>query len=231
MKNIIGTLNEKPLHAALKTFYAQQGDRLEVKVAGYVIDILRDESLIEIQTGNFSAIKSKVLDLISKYPLRVVYPIAQEKWILKLPEDGIGKPNKRKSPKRGRIIEIFNELVSFPDLITEPNFSLEVVMIQEEEVRRYVGKRKWRNRGWVTEERRLLRVLEQHIFQTPESFHALIPTELPPEFTSLDFAKASGESRRFAQKAVYCLRKMDIIRQVGKHNRSNLYILGKKNGH
>ena len=48
-------------------------------------------------------------------------------------------------------------------------------------------------------------ILEQHIFQTPKSFHALIPSELPPEFTSLDFAKASGESRRLAQKAVYCL--------------------------
>ena len=92
---------KKPLHAALKTFCAQTGDKLEAKMDGYVIDIIRDESLIEIQTGNFSAIKSKVLDLTSKYPLRVVYPNAQEKWIVKLPEDGIGTPIKRKSPKRG----------------------------------------------------------------------------------------------------------------------------------
>jgi len=230
-KNGIGTLNEKPLHAALKTFCAQPGDQLEAKVAGYVIDILRDGSLIEIQTGNFSAIKSKVLDLTSKYPLRVVYPIPQEKWILKLPEDGMDPPKKRKSPKRGRITEVFNELVSFPDLIKIPNFSLEVLMIHEEEVRRYVGKRKWRKRGWATQERRLLGVIETHIFQTPESFHALIPPELPHEFTSLDFARASGESRQLAQKAVYCLRKMDIIRQVGKRSRSNLYILGKINGY
>ena len=55
----IGLLNEKPLHASLKEWYAQPGDRFEVAVDGFVIDIVRDDLLLEIQTGNFASIKSK----------------------------------------------------------------------------------------------------------------------------------------------------------------------------
>ena len=37
----IGLLNEKPLHASLKQWYARPGDRFEVPVDGFVIDIVR----------------------------------------------------------------------------------------------------------------------------------------------------------------------------------------------
>jgi hypothetical protein len=222
---IIGTLNEKALHAQLKDSYAKPGDRLEVVVEGYVIDILRNGCLIEIQTGNFASIKSKVLDLTARHPLRLVYPIAYEKWILKLPQKAGDPETRRKSPKRGRISQIFNELVSFPEVLKEPNFSLEVLIIQEEEIRRYVGKKRWRNQGWVTEERRLIAILENHVFYGCEQLRDLIPSGLPLQFTSLDIAKAMGTSRRLAQKAAYCYQKTGIIQQVGKRGRSKLYTL------
>ena len=56
----IGLLNEKPLHAALKNWVAQPENQLEVAVDGFVIDIIQDGVLVEIQTGNFSAIRRKV---------------------------------------------------------------------------------------------------------------------------------------------------------------------------
>jgi hypothetical protein len=36
------------------------GDRCEVAVEGFVIDIIRDNLLIEVQTGGFASIKRKV---------------------------------------------------------------------------------------------------------------------------------------------------------------------------
>lgn len=48
----IGRLNEGPLHAALKRWCARPGDRLEAVVDGYVIDIVRADLLLEIQTGH-----------------------------------------------------------------------------------------------------------------------------------------------------------------------------------
>src|SRR4030042_1787412 len=94
----IGTLNEKPLHAALKAWYAQPGDQLEAKVDGYIIDIVRGDLLVEVQTRNLAAIKRKLLALVSHHPVRVVYPKAREKWIVKLSQDG-SRVGRRKSPK------------------------------------------------------------------------------------------------------------------------------------
>jgi hypothetical protein len=217
------TSNEKPLHAVLKTWYSKPEDRLEAEVDGYVIDILQDGMLVEIQTQNFAAIKTKIADLAARHTIRVVHPIAKEKWIVKLPVNGLGHSKRRKSPKRGRVTEIFKELVSFPELLMSPNFSLEVLMIQEEEVRRYVGNRRWRTRGWAVEERRLLGVLESHLFERPESFLKLISPGLPEKFTTQELADAMGESRNLAQRAAYCARKMDIIQKIGKRGRSHLY--------
>ena len=51
---MIGTLNEGSLHAALKLWYADPGDLVEHPVDGYVIDLVRDDLLIEVQTGGFA---------------------------------------------------------------------------------------------------------------------------------------------------------------------------------
>src|ERR1044071_10302932 len=96
----IGLLNEKPLHASLKQWYARPGDRFEVPVGRFVVDIVRDDLLIEIQTRNFASINSKLRTLTRSYAVRLVYPVVQEKWIVRS-TDGVAV--RRKSPKRGRL--------------------------------------------------------------------------------------------------------------------------------
>jgi hypothetical protein len=218
----IGLLNEKPLHASLKQWYAQPEDRFEVAVDGFVIDIVRDDLLLEIQTGNLASIKAKLKDLARSHQIRLIYPIAQEKWIVKLAKDDSSGITRRKSPKRGRVEDLFWEMVSCPQLLANPNFSLEVLMIREEEVRRYEGKRKWRRRGWVIEERRLLGVVEQRLYEEPADWRAFLPNDLGM-FTARDLAEAIGIRRQLAQKMVYCLRKVTLIKLIGKQGRANLY--------
>ena len=163
--NDIGTLNEKSLHASLKEWYARPGDRFEVSIDGFVIDILRDKLLVEIQTSGFSSIKRKVQALAANHRLRLVYPIASERWIVRLAKDGDSTVlSRRRSPKRGSLEQVFRELVSFPGLISLSNFSLEVLLIREEEVRCYDGRRRWRRNGWITKERRLLDVIGREVF-------------------------------------------------------------------
>ena len=70
----IGLLNEKLLHASLKERYAQSGDQFEVTVDGFVINIVRDDLLLEIQTGNFASIKSKLIELLHAHRIRLIYP-------------------------------------------------------------------------------------------------------------------------------------------------------------
>lgn len=216
----IGTLNEKPLHAALKEWIGKPNDRFEVSVDGFVIDIVRGDRLFEIQTRNFASLKGKLHRLAAGHRVRLIYPIAQEKWIVKLPEDGGGedRQRRRKSPKRGRIDHVFGELVSFPKLLANPNFELMVLLIQEEEVRRHDNARGWRRRGWITHERRLLDVVDQRLFRTPEDMAAFLPPDLPEPFTTSDLSKAIGQPQRLAQKMAYCLREMGMIHQVGRRS-------------
>jgi len=219
----IGTLNEKPLHAALKQWYAQPGDLAEAPVDGFMIDLVRGELLIEIQTRSLARIKRKLLALASVHPVRLVYPIAREKWIVRQSKNGKRVLSRRKSPKRGSVERVFEELVSLPHLLAQPNFSLDIVLIQEEEVRRYAGARHWRRRGWVTHERRLLKVVESRLFESPADMRALVPAALAEPFTTGELAEAIGQPMWLAQKMAYCLREMGAITAVGKRGRGILY--------
>jgi hypothetical protein len=220
----IGTLNEKPLHAALKEWYAQPGDQFETSVDGFVVDLVRNDLLIEIQTKNFSSIKSKLHSLAENHLLRLVYPIAREKWIVRLAKNSRGRTaGRRRSPKRGVLEQVFSELVSIPRLMANPNFSLEVLFIHEEEVRRFDGKRRWRRRGWVTHERRLLDVVGHLIFAGPADLQALIPPHLTQPWTTADLATAISQPRWLVQKMVYCMRESGAAKMVGKRGNSILY--------
>lgn len=218
--NEIGLLNEKPLHASLKQWYARPGDRFEVAVDGFVIDIVRDDLLIEIQTRNFASISSKLSKLTRSYEVRLVYPVVLEKWIVR--STGGDIIVRRKSPKRGRLEDLFWELVSIPQLLSHPNFSLEVLMIREEEVRRYDGKRKRHRRGWVIEGRRLVDVLDQRLFRASTDWLAFVPKELQL-FTTKDLASVANTRRELAQKMAYCLRQAKMIELIGRQGRANLY--------
>lgn len=221
---MIGTLNEKPLHAALKAYVAQPGDRVEVDVDGFVIDLVRDDLLIEIQTRGFSSMKRKLTRLLDDHCVRVVYPIAAEKWIVRLDASGT-RIGRRKSPKRGAVLEVAAELVSFPTLLDHPHFTLDVLLIQEEEVRRKSTDRRrgWRRKGWIIEERRLLHVVEQHTLTSAADLCALLPADLPDPFTTADIVTATGRPRRLAQQIAYCLRESGAVETVGKRGNAWLY--------
>jgi hypothetical protein len=218
-------LNERSLHASLKAWYAQPGDRFEVPVDGFVIDIVRDDLLLEIQTGGFASIKSKLATLVRSHQIRLVYPIAQEKWIVRLAKDDRCAATRRRSPKRGRVEDLFWKLVSIPQLISSRNLSLEVLLIREEEARRYAGGRTWRKKGWVTAERRLLEVVDRRVFDTPADWLALLPKGSDP-FTARDLADAIGIRLELAQKMAYSLRAAKLVTLIGKRGRANLYAAG-----
>lgn len=140
----IGTLGEYSLHSDLKRWYAEEGDRLEVSVDGFIVDVMHGELLVEIQTRNFSGIKRKLAQLADLHPLRLVYPIAQEKWIVRVARDGKKVLSRRRSPKTGCLLDLFDELVHIAALLREPTVSFEALLTEEEEVRCA----KWGRSAW-----------------------------------------------------------------------------------
>ena len=221
----IGTLNETSLHAALKSWYVQPGDEVEIKIDEYVIDIVRGDILVEIQTQNFSAIKQKLSKLIIHRHVHLIHPIPREKWILRLGSNGSKKISRRKSPKRGCIEHLFSELVSIPKLAADPKLSIEVLFTQEEEIWVNDGKGSWRRKRWSISDRRLLNVLESVILTTISDYQKLLPASLPCEFTTANLRDALGINYRLAGKMTYCLREMGAIKQIGKQGKAFLYTI------
>ena len=68
LPDVIGVLREGPLHRELKALLAVPGDAFEVKVDGYVIDLVRASGeLVEIQTGSFSPLRAKLDALLDRH--------------------------------------------------------------------------------------------------------------------------------------------------------------------
>ena len=221
----VGTLTEGPLHAALKRRYAGPDGRVEQPVDGYVVDVVLGDELVEIQTGGFSSMKRKVAALLAAgHRLRIVHPVPVERVLVKV--DGDGVVTRRTSPKRCSAVDVFAELVSFPHLVHDPGLVLEVVLVRDEEVRRWdPDNASWRRRGWVTEERRLVEVVGTVVLDTPASLVALLPAGLPDPFTTADLATALGRRRRLAQQAAYCLREAGLLEVVGRDGNAYAYAL------
>ena len=72
---MINTYNEGALHAALKRRYALDGSQIEQKIGRYVVDVVHEDRLIEIQTRGFSALKRKLPELLREHEVTLVYPL------------------------------------------------------------------------------------------------------------------------------------------------------------
>ncbi len=219
----IGVQNEKSLHAALKLWYARPGDQLEAKVDGFIVDIVRDDLMIEIQTRNLAAIRRKLHALLERHPVRLVYPIAREKWIVRKTGSGRKVIGRRRSPKIGRLSDLFNELVSIPGLINHDNLVLEIALIQEEEIRHADGRGSWRRRGQSLHDRKLLQVLETVTFEKKEDFLRFLPNGLEQPFSNQSLTERMGGSIHATRKMTYCLKKMGLIQEVGKNRNQLLF--------
>jgi hypothetical protein len=219
---VIGTLNEGALHAQLKDWYRRPGDRLEQRVGGYVIDLVRDDLLVEIQTGGFAPLRRKLEALTALGPVRLVAPVALTRRVIRLTAEG-EVLSARRSPRRGCLEDVFARLVSFPGLLCRPTFELEVVLTHEDELRALGPARAYRRHGWTVVGRRLASVESTVRIAAPGDAARLLPAGLPKAFDTAELAQAAGTSRRLAQQMTYCLRAMGALEPVGKRGGAVLH--------
>ena len=216
-------MQESSLHADLKKWYQAKGGKLEVAVDGYLIDVVLDGWFLEIQTRNFSALKHKLTSLLENHRVRVIHPIANEKYIIKLGASGDVPITKRKSPKKGRLEELFNEIIHIGGLIPNPNLQIEVLFTQEEEIRRDDGKGSWRRGGISVVDRRLVNVLDNHLINYPIDYLAMLPDALNPTFTNHRLAQVLNIRITLARKMTYSLRSMGLLTIVAKRGNNLIF--------
>ncbi|HEY9754512.1 MAG TPA: hypothetical protein V6C97_05110 [Oculatellaceae cyanobacterium] len=215
-------MTEHSLHQEIKTYLAIPGDRFEVPLGNYIIDILRDNLLIEIQTKNFSALKEKLQTLTKTHQVRLVYPLPERKTITCTAKDNTVLYT-RKSPRKGVLVDVFRELVMIPEVIGAENFSLEILFVDEEEIRCADGKGSWRRRGVSIKERRLLGVNSRVLFQNKTDFLKLLPNSLSSTFTSNELAAQAKITARVARQITYCYRKSGFLQVTGKRGNAFVY--------
>jgi hypothetical protein len=218
----IGVMREGALHAALKALLAEPGDRVEVAVGRFVIDLVRaDGELVEVQTGGFGPLAKKLDALLDEHRVRIVYPIAAERRIVRVDEDGqvVGM---RRSPKRATAVEVFDKLVAFPSLLTHPNLTIEVLLLREDHIRRpqpVTTRGRTRDPG----ERRLVEVVDRVVLRSPDDVVAALPA-LPTEpFTTRELAALLRCSALLAQRTLYCLRTLGLVEPAGRRGRAPLH--------
>ena len=216
---------ETSLHRQLKDHYAIADAQTEVTLGKYRIDVVRGDELIEIQHGSLAAIRSKIHSLLKQHRVRVVKPIVLQKHLVKRSGRGRRVVDRRLSPKRGSIFDLFQEMVYFCRVFPHENLILEVPLVTVEEWR-FPGhgrRRRRRSRDHQVEDQKLLSVEQVHEFHTAADLFALLPTPLPSPFSTLNLAESMNVDRAFARQVAYSLRETGAIHLVGKQGNALLY--------
>lgn len=219
----IGTLGEKTMHAVLKHYFEPYTANHEVRVGGFVADIVGENGIIEIQTGNFNKLRKKLESFLDVSIVTVVYPIPSTKWIVWIDPSTGEITDKRKSPKKGTPYEVFPELYKIKSFITHENFRLCIVLIDTIEYRKLDGWSNDKKKGSSRYERIPIELVDEIYIENLSDYQKLIPDNIPENFTSKDYKNATKLSLRKAQVAMNVLKYTNAIKQKGKDGRSYLY--------
>lgn len=126
----IGTLSEKALHAALKSYYEPDFESREVKVGSFVADIVGENGIIEIQTRGFDRLGRKLDAFLEAARVTVVYPVVPKRGLCWVDPETGEIFEKRKSPKKGAVYDVFPELYKIKNQLMHPNFRLCIPLLE-----------------------------------------------------------------------------------------------------
>lgn len=220
----IGVMKEKPLHAILKWWLDDNPAHHEVTLpCGKVADIYDGTAVTEVQTGSFSPLRKKLEVLLPDYPVTVVHPVVRRKYLAWIdPETGETTPA-RKSPRVGSFTDGGKELVYLLPLLSHPNLTVKLVLIDAEERRLADG---WGNGGKRGSHRAVLLPLSVEDTLTlrgPADYAAIIPVGLPATFTAQQFGKAAKMQGRNLWGTLKVLTDRGVIARVGKDGNAWVY--------
>jgi hypothetical protein len=215
---------ESSLHRALKDQYAAGlADRREVSVAGFRIDAV-DQSgrFVEIQSGALGPLCTKLERLLPQHRLRIVKPVVLSRRLVQTSPRNGSVISVRRSPKRGALVDIFDDLIGLVKIFPHANLDIEVLGVTIDEVRI----RRLRRPGYSVTDRRLGEIRETATLATAGDLWGLLPAACHDDapFTTVELATRLGKPVWFAQRVAYCLRKTGAARVVGKNANRLVYV-------
>ena len=210
---------ETSLHRQIKEDLGT-GGRTEAFVHGFRIDaVSADGELIEVQSGALGPLRRKLRQLLGGHRVRVIKPVVLRRRVVRRVRRDGADLSSRLSPKRGAVVDVFDDLIGLRAVFPHPNLSLEVWGVEIDEVR--IPRRRWP--GYAVVDRRLREVAAKAILRTPAELWGLLPSDVVDPFTTHDLAEGLRRPLAFAQRVAYCLRHAGAARSLGKRGRFHLY--------
>ena len=224
MRPTIGTLSEKTVHAVVKNYLEPDEDHQEIPLGKYVADIYRDGQVIEIQTRQMGRLKEKLSCFLQEYDVTVVYPVLHRKILIWVDPDSGELSAPRRTGMVGSIYTAFRELYLIRDYLGMEHLQIRLILMDMTEYKLLTGRSKDRKKyGARRFDRIPTALVAEMVFRCPQDYMQLLPSELPEEFTSLDFAREAHIPRDLAANILQILRNLEIIEKIGTRDRSYLY--------
>ncbi len=212
---------ETSLHRDLKArFGPESGGLQEVRLGGYRIDaIAADGVLVEVQSGRLGPLRGKLGRFLPELRVRVVKPVVVARRVVRREKPDGQDLSTRRSPKRGSLADVFDDLMGVLQVFPHPNLQIEVLGVEVDEVR--VGRR--RRPGYAVVDRRLREVVSSVVLCQAADLWSLIGEPPAGTFTSRDLAETLGKPLDFARRVAYCLRLTGAAEAVGKAGNAHVY--------
>lgn len=222
-RDSIGVLSEKTIHAVVKRYLEPDEGFQEVKVGSYFADILHEGGIMEIQTRSFDRLRDKLAAFLPVYPVTVVYPIPERKWVRWVDKESGALSERHRSPRRGTPYDVFYELYKIRPWITHENFRLKLLMLEMDELRYLDGWSKNKKRGSTRMDRIPGELICEYDFTRPEDYMELVPPELEDTFTVKEFSKAAGIDPSRGGGVLPILKDLGVLERVGKEGKAYIY--------
>lgn len=223
----IGILNEKDVHSFLKNHYQPNKNYQEIKINNFIADIFYDNTVIEIQTSNFSNLIKKLEYYLPLYKVIVVYPIIKLKYISWIDTDNGEATPLRKSPKNSNITDSAFELNKISKFLNHKNLEIHLVFLEGIEYKLLNGfgkNKKIKANKYNTIPKKILKV---QILKNIDDYHSFLPNKLNYPFTVKQLSKIIKRNDKRTRQIVYLLENLNIIKKCGKDGRSYLYTKSK----
>ena len=212
---------ERTLHRQLKQLYGPDlGGLSEVVIGDFRIDaIAPDGRLIEIQSGPMGLLRNKLERLLPGFEVVVIKPVIVGRRVVRHDRRGGTELGARRSPKRGSLLDIFDEMVGIARIFPHTNLGIDLLAVEVDEVR--VARR--RRPGYEVVDRILREVVETVSLREAADLWDLLPYDLPGRFTTADLGDRLGRTVDFARRVAYCLLHTGAAEVVAKAGSRRVY--------
>jgi hypothetical protein len=207
----IGTLNERAIHAFLKHHFEPNTDSQEIKIGGFVADIVGENGIIEIQSGSFGYLKKKLKAFLEVGHVTVVYPVIAQNTII-----NTDSGRKYKSPRKKTKYNFLSQAYNIREFLADKrlHFILVLMAVSQE--------KSGKGRSTIKSDRKPEKIISEISLESISDWH-IFTDELPETFTQKEFEDITKVYGRDGWGSLQTLISVGLISQAHKEGNTKIY--------